>query len=320
MNHVDEGTIHAWLDGALDATQARAVEMHVSQCAQCAVAVAEARGLIAGASRILTALDDVPAGVTPRRAVPPRRGWGASRWVTGIAAALMLAVGVTTWNRNAVKSEMMPVRAAEAPRVDTARARTGSVASRAPAPKPRAEGGSREKSTRLEDVVVTGANVGKGAASQRAADAATTAASPAPSAAIVGKVAGAAGATEFSALQRGAAPQPADTSVAGCYRIATMEATARAEAPVEATRPQSKRSAAAAAVAAPGRADYPVVRTASLVRLDTTRQGAAAFDVRSMTNNAVLGSWRLVGRDSVRVDLTGSGTQTFARTDRVICP
>src|SRR5438477_11836708 len=103
MNHLDEGTIHAWLDGALDATQARGVEAHLAQCAACSAAVTDARGLIAGTSRILTALDDVPGGVLPTRARAPRKQWSATRWVTGIAAALILAVGVTTWNRNGAK-------------------------------------------------------------------------------------------------------------------------------------------------------------------------------------------------------------------------
>src|SRR3954468_11075295 len=137
MNHLDEGTIHAWLDGALDATQARDVESHLAACTECSAAVAEARGLIAGASRILTALDDVPAGVIPKGASaapvvtsttrvvraqpqPQPRPWRAARWVTGIAAALMLAIGVTTWNKGAVK-EMTPAeRLMQAPKLDTA--------------------------------------------------------------------------------------------------------------------------------------------------------------------------------------------------------
>src|SRR5690242_7330430 len=66
MQHPEEGTIHAWLDGALDAEESARVEQHVAECAACANAVAEARGFVAGASRILAALDDVPAGVVPR--------------------------------------------------------------------------------------------------------------------------------------------------------------------------------------------------------------------------------------------------------------
>ena len=61
MWHLDEGTIHAWLDEALSADEARRVEAHVGSCTGCANAVAEARGLIAASSRILTALDEVPS-------------------------------------------------------------------------------------------------------------------------------------------------------------------------------------------------------------------------------------------------------------------
>lgn len=64
--HLDEGTIHAWLDGALDAEEAARVERHAAECGACAAAVAEARGLVAGASRILTALDGVPGGIVPK--------------------------------------------------------------------------------------------------------------------------------------------------------------------------------------------------------------------------------------------------------------
>jgi anti-sigma factor RsiW len=68
MQHLDEGTIHAWLDGALDAEESARVDRHAAECATCAAAVAEARGLVAGASRILGALDHVPGGVVPRAA------------------------------------------------------------------------------------------------------------------------------------------------------------------------------------------------------------------------------------------------------------
>ncbi|HEX7596331.1 MAG TPA: zf-HC2 domain-containing protein, partial [Gemmatimonadaceae bacterium] len=65
MQHLDEGTIHSWLDGALGPEEAAQVEAHVKECSQCAAAVAEARGFIAASSRILTALDNAPHGVIP---------------------------------------------------------------------------------------------------------------------------------------------------------------------------------------------------------------------------------------------------------------
>jgi anti-sigma factor RsiW len=36
MPHLDEGTIHAWLDGALGADEAAALEAHVASCDACA--------------------------------------------------------------------------------------------------------------------------------------------------------------------------------------------------------------------------------------------------------------------------------------------
>jgi hypothetical protein len=65
MQHPDEGTIHAWLDGALRPDEAARVEAHVAECAECAARVAEARGFVAASSRILSALDNVPRGVVP---------------------------------------------------------------------------------------------------------------------------------------------------------------------------------------------------------------------------------------------------------------
>ncbi len=65
MSHLDEGTLHAWLDGALPPDESARVEAHVAECATCAAAAAEARGVIAASSRILSALDDVPGGVIP---------------------------------------------------------------------------------------------------------------------------------------------------------------------------------------------------------------------------------------------------------------
>jgi hypothetical protein len=65
MVHPDEGTIHAWLDGALAPDEALRVEAHVQGCETCGAAIAEARGFIAASSRILSALDDVPSAVIP---------------------------------------------------------------------------------------------------------------------------------------------------------------------------------------------------------------------------------------------------------------
>ena len=91
MQHLDEGTIHAWLDGQLPRDEAPQVETHVAECRQCADAVAEARGLIAASSRILTALDSVPREVVPKE---PRfrTAEEAARAATAVADAAADAI------------------------------------------------------------------------------------------------------------------------------------------------------------------------------------------------------------------------------------
>jgi hypothetical protein len=87
MQHLDEGTIHAWLDGALTPDEAARADAHVKDCAQCQAAVAEARGFIAASSRILTALDDAPRGVIPASATARQR---TQPWIWRIAATVLV--------------------------------------------------------------------------------------------------------------------------------------------------------------------------------------------------------------------------------------
>jgi Putative zinc-finger len=116
MTHLDEGTIHAWLDGALTAEEARHCEQHAAQCESCRTMVAEARGLIAGASRILSALDDAPSGVVPTGG--PRRKV-LRRWTLGIgwalAATLVVAVGIGYVGGSATRRSMPTVSSVAPP-------------------------------------------------------------------------------------------------------------------------------------------------------------------------------------------------------------
>jgi len=98
MQHLDEGMIHAWLDGELSPPEREALEAHIAECAQCAAAVAEARGFIAASTRILTALDSVPGGVLPASSTESgsarpavRRRFVASRAWMAAAAVLVLS-------------------------------------------------------------------------------------------------------------------------------------------------------------------------------------------------------------------------------------
>ncbi|MDB4877523.1 MAG: hypothetical protein JWM41_3969 [Gemmatimonadetes bacterium] len=126
MQHLDEGTIHAWLDQALPPDEAARAEAHVRVCAECAAMVAEARGMIAGASRIVSALDAVPAGVIPRAkpaASQPGSLWRAMRVTparAALAASLLFAVATMLTVRHDTPDKIVPavvsrVRVAPAP-------------------------------------------------------------------------------------------------------------------------------------------------------------------------------------------------------------
>jgi anti-sigma factor RsiW len=97
MQHLDEGTIHSWLDGELTGDEAARVDAHIKECPECAAAVAEARGFIAASSRILTALDNAPRGVIP--AAAPKRRIDPLVWRIA-ATAMVVAVGTLMVFRN----------------------------------------------------------------------------------------------------------------------------------------------------------------------------------------------------------------------------
>lgn len=117
MSRPDEGMIHAWLDGELDAAEAARIEALVRDDTEWAAAAAEARGFIAASARIVGALDQVPANVIPKAttadakaqspapavvAIHSARGStrGTPWWAMRAAALLVIAVGTAVVVRN----------------------------------------------------------------------------------------------------------------------------------------------------------------------------------------------------------------------------
>jgi hypothetical protein len=148
--HLDEGTVHAWLDGQLSADEAMRVESHVAACATCAAQVAEARGFVAASSRILQALDGVPA-----RVVPARRHRVQLWHVRAAAAVLIVALGTATVLHDAGVPGFSRYRAAKLAASDhvTATSATGlqeGKVAAAGAPPPTAAPLSKELATREE--------------------------------------------------------------------------------------------------------------------------------------------------------------------------
>jgi anti-sigma factor RsiW len=353
MNHLDEGTIHAWLDGALDAAQVAEVEGHVATCASCAEAVAEARGLMAAASRIMRALDDDRANVIPRPAAipgvtplqPTKRPMRRTvPWIGAVAALLIAAVVLRTADisKGLVESESVTLRSeAAAPVMDSARAASPPPAlPSAPAPRPTvAEGAAstRRQAGRIAGAAGNAGSVGVGSSERR-----TVAAVPEPVAAATGVEAQRLQ-DSGSVLQTRVAKAAADQSTAlrgvlataemtpterlvGCYRldprsvVASAEASMSAPAGVDAATANRARLRRGASVAAPAaaRADFADARAPSLIRLDTTR-AALGLAVVGLPSDSAIGAWRIV-RDSARVDLGTRGMVMLGVTQKVPCP
>lgn len=319
MNHIDEGTIHAWLDGALDASRSREIEAHVAQCQPCAAAVAEARGLVAASSRILSALDDVPSGIVPKRAVAPRRQWRAAPWVTGIAAAMMLGIGLTQWRRDdvatgsdfATTSELLIARAplndsAVAPAAFSAGAASPAVL--APTIPSRS---TARLNTASRPPAQRRATIASAERSEQAARGAGSLSASANQKAVAGAVAD-------NALVMGAKPEAPDVAgLAGCYRAAGAPAPSGA---TSARAPERTRASVARAVApAPAAAVAFAPRMPDLIQLDTVPQ-SPGYVVRDLDAGAPIGWWSRAGGDSIRVELSSRGSLMLSATARVSCP
>jgi hypothetical protein len=109
VSRPDEGLIHTWLDGECTPEESARIDALVASDPAWAAAVAEARGLVAASSRILGALDAVPARVVPQgsRAAPADRArrFRVRPW-TGIAAGLVLVAGTVTALRERVGTDV----------------------------------------------------------------------------------------------------------------------------------------------------------------------------------------------------------------------
>lgn len=105
MSHVDEGALHAYLDGALDdlpAVEAARIRDHLAGCAACARRLEEERALRADAQAILAgavpALEELPPLEELRALARMREGPSAGARLRRVAwaASIVMAVG-TGW-------------------------------------------------------------------------------------------------------------------------------------------------------------------------------------------------------------------------------
>ncbi|HEX8672768.1 MAG TPA: carboxypeptidase regulatory-like domain-containing protein [Longimicrobium sp.] len=165
MQHVDEGLLHAWLDGELPSAGpagARALERHLEECAACRARAGEERRIRDEASSILRRADPAEhpsPGVIPFPAPAPARRTARPWVVLGWAASVLIALGIGWMARPEPDAPIaingpaarppVPVvdarperSASSAPAVQSAPAATG--AARNPTPvSPRADGSER---------------------------------------------------------------------------------------------------------------------------------------------------------------------------------
>jgi hypothetical protein len=121
MSHLDEGTLHALLDGELDLSEVSEIQMHLGTCVACGSRLQEVKQVLAEADRLVGTVE-MPAGAArpraePARTLPPRspvrepEPWEETpvllvpdpvdaqarrtRWMRGLkwAAAIMVVLG-----------------------------------------------------------------------------------------------------------------------------------------------------------------------------------------------------------------------------------
>src|SRR6267143_2110380 len=100
MSHVDEGTLHAYLDGELPPAEARGIDAHLAQCLACRGRFDEERALITRAGELLALAAPPDRELPPFRAgdvKPPARLWWRVRLPLAWAATVVLALGIGTY-------------------------------------------------------------------------------------------------------------------------------------------------------------------------------------------------------------------------------
>lgn len=331
MSHLDEGTIHAWLDGALSATQSAEADAHVRGCTECSAKVAEARGLIAASSRILTALDDTPANVIPKPAVAPtRRRRSVTPWISGLAAAAIL---ITVWRTGDVQhpAPMAELRVPEISQVQVPEPSLGPLSQPAPPPArvamktDTARQGLPRRVGNVSGAAGSGA-VGAAAAPSVAADVATAqtnapGAPIAPPMAVTAREETQAQRREsFSAdAQRRMTETRKDApTLTGCYlataqRLEEVVVTGAAESPKAAVRSRAAASASGAPTAVSAQKSADRAMPSVLVRLDSGKV------VRRAESPDSVGTWLAIAGDSVRVSF-GGRTFVVGQSSKVRCP
>ena len=179
MSHVDDGTLHAYLDGELAPAEAQGVDAHFAQCPACRGRLEEERALITRAGELLALAAPPERELPPFRAgdvKPLQRLWWQVRLPLAWAATVVLALGIGSYlgsgsravtdrsvaepladrSRELVTADtparQMPYRTAAEPRV----AKRAAAPPATPAPAAREEVDSRMRERKAQAAAIPG--------------------------------------------------------------------------------------------------------------------------------------------------------------------
>jgi len=158
MSHVDEGTLHAYLDGELPSAERAALEAHLAGCATCRANLTEERTLRERATAVLGSARPAERPAPPLeqlRREPQRSPWRVRRsfaWAASIALALGLGYYMRSPGASHVSSvpppPAQPVAVAENRAVATEEDKTPAR------PQSQRRPGERHASRPVDEVVV----------------------------------------------------------------------------------------------------------------------------------------------------------------------
>jgi len=156
MSHIDEGALHAYLDGELASTERKTLEAHVAECPACRARLAEERALVERASQLLGLAQPLERPAPPLHQLrQPRLMWRL-RMPLAWAASIVLAVSLGYYLRDP-RSEMVTQPASSTVATADDRATSAAAEEKAAAPRERRQ---LNQSNRLNDAL-TGGAVGK---------------------------------------------------------------------------------------------------------------------------------------------------------------
>lgn len=122
MSHVDDGTVHAYLDGELTPAERAQLEAHVAECVTCRTRLADERALADRAGQLLGYAQPVERPAPPLHQLrPPRLVWRV-RVPLAWAATVLVAVGLGYYAGGAgrdFESPPAPAQVAASPAMDS---------------------------------------------------------------------------------------------------------------------------------------------------------------------------------------------------------